>query len=1076
MPISPVVSDPPRPETMHTLSSVDRLVGPDCAPDCAISGGSEHDVRGFWQVTRDVTERRAADQALRESEESFRLLVEGVRDYAILGLDVDGRVKSWNSGAEVIKGHRTEEIIGRHFSVFYGAEDLAAGVPDAELAAAASVGRFETEGWRYRKDGSSFWANVVITALYDDEGNLRGFAKVTRDITERNRHEQIIAVESRRLRAAESIGHVGSWEMDIATHMVAWSDTLFDLFGIQRDGFAGDRAAATGNIHPDDRRMVEAALDKCAQTGEPIWNRHRVYRSNDGKLRWFEVRAERIIEDDRVVRLAGTVADVTELILAAQAVEAARDAAVEASRQRSAFLATMSHEIRTPMNAVIGMTELLLETALDAEQRDFAETVRTSGESLLGIINNILDFSKIESGGTELEHEAFDLRSCVEDALALVATMSTPKDLELIGHVDDGCPVAVVGDVTRLRQVLVNLLANAVKFTAEGEVILTVEPVERPAGDGCGEADLRFSVVDTGIGIPPERQASLFEPFSQVDASTTRVHGGTGLGLAISHRLVEAMGGTLEMESAFGAGSTFHFSVPLDRAGPVEEISSHADRLTPEHRDLFSAVLTKPVRIARLRHSLGTALSPGDQSSASPSPQRVERSPSRRWRVLVVDDNAVNQFVVRQQLEKLGHHVEVAATGREAIKAVHLTRYDTVLMDIEMPEMDGLEATRVIRRELPTHRQPAIVGLTASLLVKDGQACQEAGMDGYLAKPLRIKDLDAALHKVADTYPKSEATVADRSIDAEDLALPGWNLPIGDDPADETEPLIDQAATMELMEVGGVALFGELLALYDEDLGKLRAQLDSALNSRELVSIRRAAHNITGSSANMGAIRLAATARAIEQLALAGDLDGATVLNTDITSHSRQTLDAFAAEIRRFETLEKLPSPSCALAGSSLKRNEKNMTFTNVPLKPETETPKLRVLVVEDAASTRHLLRAILGTVHALEVIDEASTGRAAVESAAELQPDVILLDLSLPDIDGALLLHELMGVASRARIVVLSNSAKLAGPDLVDVGAAGYIEKGLDPSELIMKLSRILQTPLPITGNLASEVTRNFR
>jgi CheY-like chemotaxis protein len=503
------------------------------------------------------------------------------------------------------------------------------------------------------------------------------------------------------------------------------------------------------------------------------------------------------------------------------------------------------------MNAVIGMTGLLLDTPLNPEQLEFVETVRNSGDALLSVINDILDFSKIEAGALELEHRPFDLRVCVDDALELVAATTNARGLELFGHVDWRCPGTVLGDVSRLRQVLVNLLSNAVKFTAQGEVVLTVEPDDRQGG----ENRLRFSVTDTGIGIPANSVANLFETFSQVDASTTRVYGGTGLGLAISQRLVEAMGGTLGVDSTVGSGSTFAFSLVLPGCAPAIEavagnladslegraalivddnatgrrilrlqleawgmtvteaasgdaaialvdagqhfdiglldmkmpgmtgpelaaalrvspgtrhlalllLSSTGDsRLGDSGRGLFSAVLTKPVRVSRLRQYLCKALMPDGYEAELDAQPVVIQEAQTVLRVLLAEDNAVNQRLGRLMVEKLGHHIDVVANGQEAIEAAHLAPYDVVLMDVEMPEMDGLEATRIIRRMLPASRQPTIVAMTASALDEDRRSAVDAGMDNYLLKPVRLGELDAALRGVV-AHVRAERAVADHT-------------------------------------------------------------------------------------------------------------------------------------------------------------------------------------------------------------------------------------------------------------------------------------------------------------------------
>jgi two-component system sensor kinase len=412
---------------------------------------------------------------------------------------------------------------------------------------------------------------------------------------------------------------------------------------------------------------------------------------------------------DTVVGRVWSFRDVTDRVHTEQALAVARDKAMEASRLKSEFVATTSHEIRTPMNGVIGLTGLLLDTELTEVQREYAEAVRMSAESLLGVINDILDFSKIEAGKLELEDVDFDLPLAVDDVVSLVARGAAAKNLELTWDCEQGVPVGLRGDVGRLRQILLNLLANAVKFTERGGVRVRVINVRAQESMENGRVALRFEVIDTGVGLMPEDRDRLFQPFSQADASTTRKFGGTGLGLAICARLAEAMGGEIGVESDFGVGSTFWVEIP------------------------FSVVAAPAVR----------------EKLATPALLRPRTSEHRVGRVLVAEDNAINQLVAKEMIRRLGYECDVVGNGAEALEALRLRRYAAVLMDCYMPEMDGFAATRELRereRHANAGRTP-VIAMTALAMAEDRERCTESGMDDYVSKPVNLMALGATLER-----------------------------------------------------------------------------------------------------------------------------------------------------------------------------------------------------------------------------------------------------------------------------------------------------------------------------------------
>ncbi len=412
-------------------------------------------------------------------------------------------------------------------------------------------------------------------------------------------------------------------------------------------------------------------------------------------------------ENGAVMGITCAFRDITEQRRVERDLQRVKAAADAAMRAKAEFLAIMSHEIRTPLNAIVGMAGLLQDDELTADQRECADTIRSSGEALLEIISNILDLSKIERGYTELERQPFDLAACVKDSLDLMEQKAIEKGLKLTFSLDDALPRIVTGDVNRIRQVLVNLLDNAIKFTDQGDVSVCVKQFSVDTEI----YELQFSVTDTGIGIPPDRMNRLFQSFSQVDMSSTRKYGGAGLGLAISKRLVELMGGQIWAESEVQKGSAFHFTVPLYVKG---------DR---------SPFLSSP----------------------SKSLQELPVNRNRALRILIAEDNLVNQKVMLRMLDKLGCRADAVANGFEVLRALQRQPYDLVLMDVQMPEMDGIEATRRIRHLWPTGG-PRIIAVTAYALEGDRERCIESGMDSYIAKPVNLNTLKGAIEKFASGW------------------------------------------------------------------------------------------------------------------------------------------------------------------------------------------------------------------------------------------------------------------------------------------------------------------------------------
>jgi CheY-like chemotaxis protein/HPt (histidine-containing phosphotransfer) domain-containing protein len=552
----------------------------------------------------------------------------------------------------------------------------------------------------------------------------------------------------------------------------------------------------------------------------------------------------------------GTLADVTAEAGAEAAMSAARDEATKASRLKSDFLANMSHEIRTPMNGVIGMTDLLLATDLGAVQRDYAQTVRNSGEALLTIINDILDYSKVEAGMLAIEDHEFEVGSVVDDVTDLLAGSVRAKGLELVVHVDSAVPARVSGDPGRLRQVLTNLIGNAIKFTQDGEIVLRVALTE-VAGD---EVVVRFDVSDTGDGISADQRGLIFAPFVQADSSPSRRYAGTGLGLAISSQLVVLMGGEIGVSSTLGIGSTFWFTIRF-----------HTDGRSRPKPDALAAVAVAPQVVVKT-------------SKRTPRSPRVEHSDvggTPTGRLLLAEDNLINQKVAVAMLSGAGYEVDTVLDGAAAVLAAAARPYDVILMDAQMPAMNGFEATAAIRAQEGADRHTPIIALTAGARREDRERCLAAGMDGYLAKPI---GKDALLAQVARSMNKDNPSIGPTSRAGHTSAA---------------EFALDQADLDELRLLAEATehdFVTELIEQFVRETDLLLVDLREASSSGDAAAVGHLAHSIKGSGAQLGGRRLALSCGRLEETANAGGLSHSPDDLSEVERDYAQLLDALTEQ------------------------------------------------------------------------------------------------------------------------------------------------------------------------------------
>jgi two-component system sensor histidine kinase/response regulator len=813
-------------------------------------------------LVRDISEHKQLEKSLRISEDRTRAILDRIEDGCFeVELSEEGRYLFVNQGFCDITGYSANEMLGKSFREFFDAET------NRQLRLAYRR-VYETgeplKAFEYaltRKDGTKRYVEETVSLKRDPQGRPSAFIGIRRDSTERKLAEERIRVSEERYRAILEQIEDGYFEIDLRGRYQLVNDAYCRMLRCPASDIVGKSYKEI--VPPLQVPMLYEVFHKVYETGEPVRSLEYETGRPDGSPIYVEnsitLRKNR---QGQPIGYHVIVRDITERKRTEQELEATKDAAEAANRAKSTFLATMSHEIRTPMNGILGMTELILDTELTTEQREYLGLVKSSAESLLSIINDVLDFSRIEAQKLELESIPFDLRESLGETMKALSFRAHQKGLELVYDVQPDVPEGLVGDPTRIRQIAVNLVGNAIKFTERGEVVITVEqaPAE-PYDDGT--VFLHFAVRDTGVGVPADKQQKIFEAFSQADGSMARKYGGTGLGLAICVRLVERMGGRIWLESEPGKGSTFHFTarlampktsparpaalppeqlrdlsvlvaddnytnrvvlqglltrwgmkptaveggkaalealriaksmgysfplVLLDGQMPqmdgftaAEQIQRNPDLVgatimmltssghlgdAARCRQLgISAYLVKPIRPAELLDAICLIVQKSAPKTAVPLVTRhILREIRHRTLVLLVEDNPVNQKLAVALLEKRGFAVTTAGNGKVALAALEREPFDLVLMDVQMPEMDGLEATSAIRQgEKSTGRHVPIIAMTAHALKGDQERCLAAGMDAYVSKPIRTSELFETIERTLERCRQLEPTTNEPS-------------------------------------------------------------------------------------------------------------------------------------------------------------------------------------------------------------------------------------------------------------------------------------------------------------------------
>ena len=917
---------------------------------------------GAVVIMRDVTARKQAETNLTKSEKRYRDLVE-----KSLGLicthTLDGRILSVNPAFANSLGYKQEELIG----TFITDHIQESAIPYYKEYLSTIMLQPEVSGTVYvvSKSGEElFW--LYSNVLVDEDGRNKYVICHAQDNTEKARIELELTASEARLKQAQEIANIGSWDWNILEGKMIWSDELYRIFGLEPQELSEiTYKNFFSYVYPEDRKLVKQCIKKALRDKKYSDFEHRITRADGAVRTLFTVGKSFLDDEGELIKLSGIIRDITESKEIELKLKEAYAAALESARLKSEFLANMSHEIRTPMNGIIGMTGLLLDTPLSDVQKKYCEVVDSSANNLLTIINDILDFSKFEAGKLRYEKTDFDVREAVEMSVELLAARAYAKGVELASLVYMDVPTALSGDPGRLQQVLTNLISNAIKFTEQGEVIVSVQK----KSESKDHVVIRFEVKDTGIGISPAAQRRLFQAFMQADGSTTRKYGGTGLGLAISKQIVELMGGEIGVDSALGAGSIFWFTARFEKQQTEDlplsikksanldgkkvlivddndtnrliflhqsaswgmngteansgtkalELMREAaknknpfdivilDLMMPEKdgfdvarlvradssiaktplmlltsygksghdetaRDVgINAYLQKPVRQSQLYDCLVTVLSQASVDTEDGQPSQLVtqyllrrtaphknkgKYESSKTRILIVEDNSINREVMLNQLQSLGYSADTVINGRAAVEAVKRQTYDIVLMDCQMPEMDGYEATaKIRRRENGASNRSVIIAVTANVLEGEYEKCLAAGMDDYLAKPVKIEMLHQMLDRWVDASGEQSKTTAETSE----------FFPSEDDP--EVIDLSVLATFREIQQPGTPDMVNKLVNLFVDDTTKRIEVLRKVATEENIAAIKKQAHSIKGSSSFIGAVRITNLSAELEEKA-----------------------------------------------------------------------------------------------------------------------------------------------------------------------------------------------------------------